>query len=96
MAHSKNRSGEFSSAGLWDSESVQERYELGACGFVLGVHEDLVPAVELDGRVVGVTHAAALHDQHRDEEAVRVLLKTLSNAPTYGPAKRLLAAIKKV
>lgn len=44
---------------------------------------------------MATAHAGALHEQGQDAEARRVLRSVLSSAPTYGPAKQLLASLTK-
>jgi len=44
--------------------------------------------------MISTAYARSLHEQGRDQEARTVLHSVLSNTPTYGPARRLLAALQ--
>ena len=85
----------------WASGShANTAYLMGvACGMLGNVAESHVwfaRAYELNpaNSMIGTGYAKALHEQGRKDEAVAVLARVLEGAPTYGPAKRLLDALR--
>ena len=74
----------------WLSQSLISLGQIEEARMWLDTAYEMAP----EHSMIATKYAAAMHEQGRDEEAVRVLQETLGRVPTYGPARKLLAMIE--